>query len=219
MTANALSVSNQSFLTIYMSRSRRPAPHAAPRRGRGGPASRTPVRLAVSVGLALLGSGAAAQSSAYVEQVGDGNLALVEQALARPGQNDVRVVQVGAGGHVSRLDQGGGGTADVRQDGSGHLLAGLTGGAADPDAFALSLDGSRLVLRQVGGEGSRAFVEQRDGALAEIAQFGSDNLAVVVQAGGAGNRAFVDQAGGHSAFVTQNGFGNVARVNQTGPLP
>ena len=166
-----------------------------------------------------MGGAASAQSSAYVEQVGDGNLALVEQALTRPGQNDVRVVQVGAGGHVSRLDQDGGGTADVRQDGAGHLLAGLTGGAADPGALALSLDGSDLVLRQVGGQGSRAFVEQRDGAYAEIAQFGSDNLAVLLQEGGVNNEAFITQTSGAVAHVTQLGTNNVARVNQTGPVP
>ena len=164
------------------------------------------MRLALSLLTLAVTPAAAAQSSAYVEQVGDANAAVIEQALAGVGENDVRIRQAD------------GSTADVRQEGAGHLVAGLTGGFADPEAYALSLDGSDLVVRQVGGQNSRAFVDQRDGAFAEILQSGSDNLAVVLQEGGA-NQAYIDQAGGHTAFVTQNGINNVARVNQTGPLP
>ena len=156
---------------------------------------------------------AAAQSSATIEQVGSQNLAELAQGLAAGGPNDARIVQVGAG-HVARLDQRGGGTADVVQDGAGHLLAGLTGGVPDPLAAALSLDGSELRLRQY-GDGNRVFAEQRDGALAEVLQSGSGNLLVLAQSGGPGNQAFVDQAGGGVAHVTQTGAGNVARITQS----
>ncbi|WP_412069402.1 hypothetical protein [Rubrivirga sp. IMCC43871] len=157
-----------------------------------------------------------AQSSAYVEQVGVENLAELTQSVPSGGLNDAWIVQTGQGGHVARLEQRGGSTATVTQDGFGHRLAGFTLGEADPNAFALSFDGSELVLRQVAGVNSQAFVEQRDGAFAEILQSGSDNLAYLRQGGGAGNQAYIDQAGGSLARITQDGTGNFARVTQTG---
>lgn len=169
-----------------------------------------------ALAVSALAAPAAAQSAATIEQVGSQNLAVLTQSLSAAGPNDARIVQVGAGGHVARLDQRGGGTADVVQDGAGHLLAGLTGGVADPLAAAVSFGGSGLVLRQSGGDGSRAFVDQRDGAFAEIVQAGRGNLAVLAQSGGPGNRAFVDQAGGGVAHVTQAGADNLARISQSG---
>lgn len=173
------------------------------------------MRLPLSFFVAALAVPASAQSSAYVEQVGVQNLAALTQSAPAGGPNDARIVQVGQGDHVARLEQRGGSTADVTQDGLGHRLAGFTLGAADPDAFALQFDGSELVLRQV-GQNSRAFVEQRDGAFAEILQSGDDNLAYLLQRGGAGNRAYIDQAGGSLARVTQDGADNFARITQTG---
>ncbi len=174
------------------------------------------MRFSLSLFLVALAVPAAAQSSAYVEQAGAMNTAVLTQTASAVGPNDARIEQVGQGSHVARLDQRGGGTAEVEQDGLGHRLAGLTGGVADLDATALSFDGSELVLRQVGGQNSQAFVEQRDGAFAEILQFGSDNLAVLSQAGGQGNQAFINQAGGDAAYVTQNGANNTARITQIG---
>lgn len=159
---------------------------------------------------------ASAQSSAYIEQVGSSSVAEVtQQTLA----NEVHIAQTGIGEHVARLDQRGGSTATVEQEGLGHRLAGFSLGIADPNAFAMSFDGSQLVLRQIGGENSQAFVDQRDGAFAEILQFGSDNSAYVLQSGGLGNQAFIDQADGGVAQITQAGTNNIARITQTGSLP
>ena len=144
---------------------------------------------------------AAAQSSAVVQQVGLQNLAEVGQDGGVDGPSQAQIRQIGAGGHVARLDQSGG-TADVLQDGSGHVLAGLSGGLTDPTSAAVSADGSELVVRQE-GLGHRAFVDQRDGSFARVTQAGQDNLVVLSQSGGA------------VARVSQDGTGNVARVTQS----
>lgn len=170
------------------------------------------MRLPLSFFVAALAVPVAAQSTAYVEQVGVQNLAELTQSGPTGGLNEASIVQAG-GSHVARLDQRGGGFAEVVQDGTGHRLAGLT------DAFALSFDGSSLILRQIGGQNSQAFVEQHDGAFAKILQFGSNNVAFLSQAGGGGNQAYIDQTGGGLALVTQSGADNVARVTQSGFLP
>ena len=153
--------------------------------------------------LALLAASASAQSSAAIEQVGSQNLAVLTQGVSAGGPGDARIVQAGAGRHVARLDQRGG-TATVEQDGEGHLLAGFSGGLPDPSASALSLDRSELVLRQAGGVGNQAFVEQFGGAFAEILQLGSDNL------------VSLRQSGGGVVQITQTGADNAARITQTG---
>ncbi len=153
--------------------------------------------------LVLLAVSASAQSVATVEQVGSQNLAVLAQSASAGGLNDARIVQVGAGRHVARLDQRGGSTASVEQDGEGHRLAGFAGGAPDPAAAARSFDGSGLVLRQ-GGVGNQAFVEQHGGAFAEVLQSGSGNVAAL------------RQSGGGLARIAQTGVDNVARVTQIG---
>lgn len=173
------------------------------------------MRLYTFLFLSLFETAAFAQSSAYVEQVGFQNDTQLLQSASASVLNEARIRQVGVGEHTAHLDQTGGSTADVAQEGQAHRLAGFAGGVADLSTFALQFDGSQLVLRQVGGQNSQAFVEQRDGAFAEIVQSGSDNVALVMQWGGLGNQAYLNQAAGGFAAVTQMGSGNIARITQS----
>jgi hypothetical protein len=149
-------------------------------------------------------------SRARVSQVGDVNVLLLTQSL---GANDAHISQAGVG-HRARLEQTGGSVADIDQEGVGHRLAGFDAfGAPDENAAALQFDGSQLVLKQIGGMNSQAFVDQRDGSIASITQFGSDNAAYLIQSGGI-NDASVVQGGNATAWITQTGHSNVVDIIQ-----
>ena len=171
---------------------------------------------ALALLLVVLAVPAGAQG-VYLEQIGTLNQAEVVQSAAALAVTEVRVTQVGAG-HVALVDQRRDGSVDAVQDGVANVLAGWSLGAGDPSAFALVADGSELVLRQDGSD-NRAFVEQREGAFAEVLQLGVGNTALLFQSGGLGNQAFIDQTGGAWARVTQTGAGNLARITQTDTFP
>ena len=123
---------------------------------------------------------AAAQSVASVEQVG----ALNRADLLQSARSEAMVSQLGAGGHIVRLEQHGDAYADILQQGGGNVLGGFDAlGNPDVLAAALSIDASRLVLSQI-GNGNHAFVQQDAGAIAHIIQDGTTNRVLIRQGSG-----------------------------------
>ncbi len=141
--------------------------------------------LIFSFGLLLGGSVSAQSSEAFLQQVGQGNVATVTQMaseafLLQNGiGNEVTLDQVG-GGHLVRLDQYGGSTAEITQTGLDNRLLGLDG-LLDPESVALQ-DASRLVLQQH-GEGNLVLLQQAAGSYAHITQNGAGNTATIIQSG------------------------------------
>ena len=113
-------------------------------------------------------------------QTGDDHVAEITQTGATVG-----LTQVGGRRNTARLTQEGGSDAAILQDGTDNLLAGFdpTSGLADPLQAALQSGASNLVLSQI-GTNNRVFLDQSDGAVAQITQNGTNNTVTLVQRGG-----------------------------------
>lgn len=143
--------------------------------------------LILTFGLLLGGAVSAQSSEAFLQQVGQENVATVTQMaseafLLQSGiGNEVTLAQVGGGGHLVRLDQYGGSVAEITQTGLDNRLVGLDW-LASAESAALQHDASRLVLEQH-GEGNLVLLQQAAGGFAQITQNGTNNTATVIQTG------------------------------------
>lgn len=146
------------------------------------------------------GGGASVLSGAggaYINQIGDGNTAVVDQSAA---DNKARAViqQDGEANHAELRQSGlGGSVAEAVQQGELNFISAGQSGSGK----------NSLVAGQF-GEGNRAEVAQYAG--------GGANAAAIAQSGD-GNRLSLGQSGsGNNALLTQNGVGNNMSASQSG---
>ena len=147
--------------------------------------------LPIAAVLSLTATGAAAQSSVFIEQIGSGNTATVTQRGDGNGRH-------GLGGRVRQ--EADDGSAQVFQDGPDNDFSIRQTGQGPHTA----------ILTQTGADNRATFRQEDFGPnLAAVMQTGDGNSANVRQSGVAGGQ-------GNSYGLTQDGDNNTASVEQEG---
>ena len=135
------------------------------------------MRLFAFLILSLFGTTVAAQSSeAILQQAGTLNVASITQFTSI-----ASLKQIGTG-NMARIDQAGGSTAQLFQNGTGNRLAGIVAesGLGDLMRHASQIESSTLLLSQIGMD-NLAFVRQASGSYASITQSGFGNSVTLIQ--------------------------------------
>jgi hypothetical protein len=169
---------------------------------------------------AVVAMPAVSNRSAYVEQIGDGNRATIEQtapnAYARIDQrsdtNRATVVQQGVGTSYAHLTQqvGDANFASARQDGPGQNVLYLTQNGAANTATVSQFAGFG------GGNNGAELVQNGSAHTLNLTQSGNDNHAMLEQRG-LGNTLNVTQNGDKQLTMVQDGQGLGFTLEQEHP--
>jgi hypothetical protein len=135
------------------------------------------MRLFALLLLSLFGTRVDAQSSeAILKQVGTFHVASITQFTSF-----ASLQQLGTG-NVARLEQAEGSSAQILQNGTGNLLAGIetSTGVGSTLLQASQIESSTLLLSQIGTD-NLAFVQQASSSYASITQSGIGNTVTLIQ--------------------------------------
>jgi hypothetical protein len=184
--------------------------------------------LAAGVSLWAAGAGAA-DRSAYVAQIGEGNRVVIRQdggpasasVSQRGDANSLTAEQTSQGSsEVAALQWGSGNTATLRQDGQGdnridlrqqgdgnRALVGQSAGS-DANIAWLQQDGAdnRMRLRQDGDDNSATLAQDGTGNAMSAAQLGGENRLTWEQKGNNLSDLQITQHGGQTMTVIQTGL-------------